>query len=141
MNLDQLALVCAQAATDLATRGEPLPTAVVLPLPAATKVLALPDFPEDDTARFDVLAGLAADVMVPANAPCFGFVAEAVADAGADPVDVVVVVFGARRLGSHVMAAPLEDGQLGEFSAPEPLDPTAMPYLRPLQHAADTATP
>jgi hypothetical protein len=30
---------------------------------------------------------------------------------------------------------------VGEFSPTEQLDAVALPFLRPLQHAADTATP
>lgn len=142
MRIEELEVVCVEAARNLVARREgPLRPSVVLPLPSATRVLTLPEWPDDDPARFDLLARFAADVMVPANAPCFGFVAEAVAaDGDGEPLDVVVVAFGARRLGSRISAAPLEPDGLGEFAESEPLDPEAMPFLAPLQHAVDTAS-
>ena len=139
MTLDQLRQLCEEAARDLVTRTDPPhPTTIVLPGPDATRVTALPDFPDDDVARFELLARFAADEMVPRGAPCYGFLAEAVNQAGDN---VLVVVYGARRHRPHVTAAELRDGTLGPFVAAEPLDPTAMPFLQPLQHAADTAAP
>lgn len=142
MTIDELEAVCTQAARTLAQRERrPLPAAVVLPLPEATRVTTLPDFPDDDPSRFDLLAAFAADVMRPANAPCYGFVAEAALDSEAGPVEVVTVAFGARRLRPRITAAPIGDGGLGAFLDSEELDPTAMPFLAPLQHAVDAAEP
>lgn len=138
MNLAQLAQVCQDVARDLVAREpRPLPATVVLPLPAATRVTSLPDFPDDDAARRALLAHFAADVMGPANAPCYGFLAEA----SVDDVDVLVCAFGARGRGAQVTAAVFESGGLGEFTDPEPLDAAALPFLAPLQQAADAAKP
>lgn len=137
--MEELELVCRQAAADLLAHGpRPLPPAVVLPLPAATRVTTLPDFPDDDGGRFDLLARFAAEVVRPANAPAFGFVGEAVLDDGSD---VAVVVCGARQRPPRVAAAPITPEGLGDFTPSEDLDPTAMPFLSPLQHAVDAATP
>jgi hypothetical protein len=138
VRIEELDAVCRQAARDLVGReGRPLPPAVVLPLPAATRVTTLPDFPDDDPTRFDLLAAFARDVMVPANAPAYGFVAEATAEGA----DVVVVAYGARGHKAQVTAAPLAGEELGEFTPAEELDPAAFPFLAPLQHAADAAQP
>ena len=138
MRFEELELVCQQAARDLVEReGRPLKPAVVLPLPASTKVSTLPEFPDDDPGRFDLLARFAQEVMRPANAPAWGFVAEAVGEGEAGAVDVAVMVCGARNHPPRVSAAPLDGGQVGEFSPSEDLDPTAMPFLGPLRHAAD----
>lgn len=138
MTLEQLRALMVEAAADLVAReARPLPITVVVPLPASTRVTTLPGFPEDDQDRFDLLARFAAEVMVPANAPCFGFLAEAEADGA----DVLLAAFGARRRGAQVMAAALTEAGLGEFGEPEELDPAALPFLRPLQHAADIAEP
>lgn len=140
MTVDQLRALCQEAAHDLATRHErPVPAAVVLPLAGSTQVSTLMDFPDDDQDRHRALSHFAADRMVPAGAPCYGFIAEAELDAGGGVVDVVMVVFGARQRGSWVTAAPLADGALGPFSDAEQLDPSALPFLQPLQHAADLA--
>ena len=147
MRMEELDAVCRQAARDLLARqGRPLRPAVVLPLPDATRVASLPGFPDDDPARFDLLAAFARDRMRPANAPAYGFLAEAAWDTGSGPVDVVVAVCGARGHAPRVTAAPVragDDGEptLGDFVEPEPLDPTAFPFLSPLQHAADAAAP
>jgi hypothetical protein len=136
--MEELDAVCREAARDLVGReGRPVRPAVVLPLPAATRVTTLPDFPDDDGARFDLLAHFAAEVMRPANAPAYGFVAEA--EVG--NVDVVVVAYGARNHRARVTAAPLGEDGVGDFTPPEDLDPTAFPFLSPLQHAADAARP
>lgn len=141
MTLDELRQLCQEAARDLLARhGVPLPAAVVLPSASQTQVATLDAFPLDDDDRFLALSHFAADRMVPAGAPCFGFVAEAELAVDGDVVDVVVVAFGARRHGTWVTAAPIEQGRLGAFGDAEPLDATALPFLRPLQHAADTAT-
>jgi hypothetical protein len=149
VNIDQLAQVCRDAARDLARRApRPLPATVVLPQPNATRVTALPDFPDDDAERRHLLEYFAADVMRPANAPCYGFLAEASLADGSGSVDVVVCAYGARGRGAYVTAAALETGgpgepphDLGPFSDPEPLDPDALPFLCPLQKAADAAAP
>lgn len=142
MRIEELDALCRQAAHDvLAREGRPLPPSVVVPLAAATRVTTLPDFPDDDPARFDLLTGFARDVMVGANAPAYGFVAEASAEGDDGPVDVVVVVYGARNHHPRVTAAPLLGDTLGDFSAPDDLDPAAFAFLAPLQHAADAAQP
>ena len=142
MTFDELAGLCKEAARDLAERQDrPLPAAVVVPAPDATAVTVLPDFPDDDMARFDLLSRFAADRMVPANAPAYGFMAEATLDTDEGPADVLLVVYGARRTRPHITAAPLGDEGPGDFLPAEPLDPTAMPFLTPLQHAADGADP
>jgi hypothetical protein len=77
----------------------------------------------------------------PANAPCYGFVAEGVTEGGdGEPADVVVVAYGARRHHPRITAAHLEpDGTVGRFAEAEPLAPGAMPFLAPLQQAAEAA--
>lgn len=142
MTLDELRQLCQEAARDLAARRDrPLPVAVVVPSPSRTRVTTFDDFPSDDEGRALVLSHFAADHMVPAGAPCFGFVAEADLRADDGGVDVVMVAYGARQRGTWVCAAPLEDGRVGAFSSSEQVDDTALPFLRPLQHAADLATP
>ena len=142
MTFDELESLCQEAARDLAEReARPLPTAVVLPATTATAITVLPDFPDDDVERFDLLSRFAADRMVPANAPAYGFLSEATLAAGDEPADVLMVVVGARRHRPRVTAAALADDGLGAFAPAEPLDPTAMPFLSPLQHAADSAQP
>jgi hypothetical protein len=143
VTLDELRQLCQEAARDLVARhGSPLPSAVVLPLPGHTQIATLDGFPDADEDRHLALSHFAADRMVPEGTPCFGFVAEAELATGDDgAVDVVVVAYGARQRGTWVTAAPLQDGRVGEFSPTEQLDAVALPFLRPLQHAADTATP
>lgn len=158
MTLEELEALCAEAARDLVARSAGrVPATVVLPGAKATSITTLPDFPDDDIERFDALSRFAADRVRPAGVPCYGFVAEAALDTGGGFDDVVVVVYGARRRQPRVMAAPLmrpvDDAdaagpgadaggpQLGSFSPSEPLDPTAMPFLGPLQHAVDAAEP
>lgn len=135
MQFDELRFVCQQAATDLVReRARPLPATVVLPAPHRTRLLTLPRFPDDDEQRHTVLAQLAADEVSATGTPAWGFVAEAeVADR-----DAVVVVYGARRHAPHLTAAWFaSDGDLDEFLPEEELDPTALPFLHPLQHAVD----
>lgn len=143
MRLAELEAVCREAARGMVEReGRPVPAAVVLPLPEANKVTAVPDFPADDAARTALLERFAADVVRPANASCFGFLAEAVVDTGeGPPVDVVVVAYSARGHHAHVTAAPLDADGLGDFTDAEELDPAAMPFLAPLQAAVDAAAP
>lgn len=159
MTLTELEGLVREAAADLATRrARPIAPVVVLPGPTATSVTTLEGFPDDDIARFEYLSRLAADRIRPSGTPCYGFIAEASVDsstpaaaddgpAGAPPAaaaDVLVVVFGARRRPPQIMAAPFADpdgGGLADFTPAEPLDPTAMPFLSPLQHAVDAAEP
>jgi len=141
MTIDELRTLCQEAARDLAERsGRPVPAAVVLPLAERTQIATLEDFPADDQARHQVLSHFAADRMVPAGAPCYGFIAEAELASADDPVDVVLVVFGARQRGAWITAAEVDDRTLGPFGEAEQLDPTALPFLQPLQHAADLAS-
>jgi hypothetical protein len=120
--------------------GRPVPPTVVLPQTDATRVVSLPDFPEDDATRFELLSAFAEDEMRPVNAPCYGFVAEAVADADGAPVEVLVLVVGARGHHPRIAAAPFAaDGAIEPFGDAEDLDPRAMRFLSPLQHAADAA--
>lgn len=134
--------MCLEAARNLAAREErPIPATVVLPLPQATRVTSLADWPDDDARRLELLERFVEDVARPANAPCYGFVAEGVVDVEGEPVDVVVVTYGARGQHPRVTAAPLIGIGLGEFAEAEPLDPVAFPFLAPLQHAVNAATP
>lgn len=140
VTVDELRTLCQEAARDLAGRhGGRVPAAVVLPLARSTQVVTLPDFPADDQERFQVLSHFAADRMVPAGAPCYGFIAEAELATGDEMVDVLTVVFGARQRGAWVTAAPVSEGQVGTFSDAEQLAAAALPFLQPLQHAADLA--
>ncbi|TVP74507.1 MAG: hypothetical protein EA340_01260 [Nitriliruptor sp.] len=135
MQFEELRFVCQQAAIDLTrTRGRPLPPTVILPGPDRTRLLTLPELPEADEARHAVLAQLAADHITLGGVPCWGFVAEAEVDGE----DAVVVVYGARRHAPHVTGSRFDaSGELEEFVASEELDPTALPFLHPLQHAVD----
>ncbi|HUH07177.1 MAG TPA: hypothetical protein VML96_05140 [Egibacteraceae bacterium] len=141
MRMEELEVVCQEAARNMVARqSRPLPPTVVLPLPEATQVAVLQGFPDDDAARFDFLSRFAAERMVPANASCYGFVAEASLEADG-ALDVIVVAYGARRQRPRVTAAPLSESGLAPFGESEELDPTALPFLSPLQHAADSARP
>ena len=135
MQFEELRFVCQEAAMDLLrSRGRPIPPTVVLPGPQRTQLLSLPELPEDDETRHLVLAQLATDHVTAAGVPCWGFVSEA--DVGGQ--DAVVVVYGARRHAPHITASTFaEDGDLAEFVPSEELDPTALPFLHPLQHAVD----
>ena len=139
MQFEELRFVCQEAAIDIVDRhGVARPT-VVLPGPEKTRLLALPQFPEDDEARHELLANLAADEIVEGQIPCWGFIAEAELGQGGD---VVVAVYGARKHAPHLTAAvKLADGTLDEFLPAEELAPEAMPYLHPLQHAVDQLPP
>lgn len=143
MRIAELEAVCREAARGVVEReGRPVPPAVVLPLAAANRVTTFPDFPDDDAARRALLDRFCADVVRPANASCYGFLAEATVSTGTGPpVDVVVVAYSARRHHPHVTAAPLTAAGLGDFTAAEELDPAAMPFLACLQEAVDTAGP
>ena len=142
MRIEELELVCLEAARNLAARDErPIPATVVLPLPQATRVTSLADWPDDDAQRLALLERFVEDVARPANAPCYGFVAEGVVDVEGDAVDVVVVTYGARGQHPRVTVAPLIGKAVGDFAEAEPLDPVAFPFLAPLQHAVNAATP
>lgn len=143
MRLEELEALCREAARGVAEReGRPVPAAVVLPLPESNKVTTFPQFPADDQARAVLLARFSDEVMRPANASCFGFLAEATLDAGdGSTVDVVVVAYSARRQHAHVTAAPITEEGVGDFADTEALDPAAMPFLGPLQEAVDAAGP
>jgi hypothetical protein len=139
VTLDELRILVEEAASALVERTDrPHPVTVVVPLPSATKVISLDGFPDDDADRHLALSALAAREMVPAGAPCFGFLAEAT---GAEGEDLLVIVYGARQRGALVTAAVLDEEGLGPFAPAEPLEPTAMPFIQPLQHAVDTAAP
>ena len=134
MQFDELRFLTQQAALDLVGRGRPVVPTVVLPGPSRTVLLALPDLPDDDESRHAVIAGVAADRVTADGVPCWGFVAEADV-AGADGV---LVAYGARRHAPELTAARFgPDGALDAFVPAEPLDPTALPFLHPLQHAVD----
>lgn len=139
MRIEELEVVCQEAARNLVQRADAsVPASIVLPLPARTQVTSLPDWPDDDTERTRLLERFATDVMRPSNAPCYGFVAEAVTrDDAEEIVDVLVVAYGARRNHPRITAAVFAGGVLGEFAPAELLAPAAMPFLAPLQHAAD----
>lgn len=142
MRLEELDAVCREAVRNLVAReGRPVPAAVVLPLPEATKVTTLPGFPDDDAARTELLERFAQDVMRPANAPCYGFIAEAVVHDEPTAVDVVLVAYGARGQLPRITAAPVTDDDIGEFGEAEELGHGALAFLLPLQRAADSAAP
>lgn len=136
MQFEELRYVCQEAAIDLAAKGErPVPATIVLPGAERTRLVKLEGFPDEDEDRHAYVAQVAHDEVAPSEVPCWGFVAEAEASGGAE---VVVVVFGARRHAPHLTASRIDDhGHLDEFLPSEELDPTAMPFLHPLQHAVD----
>lgn len=136
MEFSELRFICQEAALDLVrTRPRPLPPTVVLPGPERTSLVNIPDFPDEDEQRHGVLSALAEERISQAGVPAWGFIAEAeIAER-----DAVVVVYGARRHAPHLTAAFFDtDGTLIEFAPDEQLDPTAMPFLHPLQHAVDS---
>ncbi len=135
MQFEELRFVCQEAADDLVrSRGRPLPPTVVLPGPQRTQLVTLPELPEEDPARHAVLAQLAEDLITAQAIPCWGFVAEA----EVDDADAAVVIYGARRHAPHLTASRFTaDGGLAGFVSDEELDPTALPFLHPLQHAVD----
>ena len=136
MQFEELRFITQQAAVDLSEKhARPLPPTVVLPGPARTLLLTLPALPDEDELRHLVIAELAAEHLTGEGVPCWGFVAEAEV-AGED---AVLTVYGARRHTPHLSAAMFDaDGSFGEFVPAEELDPTALPFLHPLQHAVDS---
>jgi len=136
VQFEELRFVTQQAAVDLSEKhARPLPPTVVLPGPARTLLLTLPELPDDDELRHLVIAELAAEHLTGEGVPCWGFVAEA--DVAGN--DGLITVYGARRHTPHLSAALFDDdGVLGEFVTAEELDPTALPFLHPLQHAVDS---
>lgn len=139
MTMEELEALCREAARSLVEReGRPLPAAVVIPQQEATRVVSLPDFPGDDQGRTAFLERYAQEVMRPANASCYGFLAEGTAEGD---VEVIVLVYGARRHHPHVTAAPLDGATVGDFLASEELAPAAMPFVAPLQQAVEDSTP
>jgi hypothetical protein len=143
MRIEELEAVCREAAEQVVARGDrPVPPTMVLPLAAATRVVAIPDFPDDEDGRLDLLSRFADDEMRPVNAAAYGFIAEGVAEAeSGGPLEVVVVVCGARNHHPIIFAAPLLGEGLGPFTEAEPVAPTAMPFLVPVQQAVDAARP
>ena len=141
MRIEELELVCQQAARNLVEQQDrPVPVSVVLPLPSKTRVTSLEGWPDDDEGRAALLARFAEDVMRPENAPCYGLVAEGVVVVDDEPVEVLVVTYGARANHPRITAAPIDAEGLGEFTPAEPLAPGAMPFLAPLQQSVDAAT-
>lgn len=140
MRPEELAFVCQEAARDVLDRhGRPLPPTVVLPASDATRVISVPELPDDDRGRLAALDALARAEMLPQARPAWGFVAEAEL---ADGTDVALVAYGAHGLPPRVSAAPfLPDGGLDEFVADETLDDWALPFLSPLQRAAEGSAP
>ncbi len=135
MQFEELRYVCKEAAIDLLSeQGRPLPPMLVLPRPERTRLLTIPGLPDDDRARHDVMAEIAHEELTAKQIPAWGFVAEA--EVGGE--DAAVVVYGARGHAPEITAARFgEEGGLVEFVDEEELDPTAMPFLHPLQHAVD----
>jgi hypothetical protein len=136
VRVEELQFVCEEAARDLAaTEPRPLPAAVVLPAPQVTRLVKLPDFPDDDAGRAALLRSFARDEILAKHHPAYGFLAEAELDDGGD---VLLVVCGAHSVPPRIAAAPLgQDRSVGEFTEPEPLAPRALPFLHPLQHAVE----
>jgi hypothetical protein len=135
VQFEELRFVCQEAADDLVRKhGRPVPPTVVLPGPQRTQLLTLPELPDDDEARHAVLAQLAEDRITGDKVPCWGFIAEA----DVSGQEAIVVVYGARRHAPQLTASAFDaDGALDGFVPAEELDPTALPFLHPLQHAVD----
>lgn len=134
MQFDDLRRLCLAAATDLADRGDrPIAPTMVVPGGDRTQLLTLAGFPDDDEARHAYLVEFARDRLAANRVPAWGLVVEG--EVGG--VDALVVVFGARKKAPMLTAAPLDEDGLGTFVEAEELDPTAMPFLHPLQHVVD----
>ena len=61
MQFEELRFVCQEAAVDIVDRETSARPTVVLPGKERTRLLALPSFPDEDEARHELLANLAAD--------------------------------------------------------------------------------
>lgn len=138
MQFDDLRKLTMAAAHDLVdkaadTGARPIAATMVVPGGASTRLVTLAGFPDTDEARHDYLAQFAADQLTANRVPAWGFVVEAVIN----EVDAVVAIYGARQQAPELTAAPLGPDGLGSWVEAEPLDPTAMPFLHPLQHAVD----
>lgn len=134
MKFEELRFVCEEAAKDLLKKhGRPIEPTIVLPGPDRTRLMKLSGFPEDDETRHALVARFAQDQVVEGAVPCWGFVVEG----DVNGQDALLLVYGARKHAPEITAAPLSDDELGEFLEGEELDPTAMPFLHPLQHAVD----
>lgn len=135
MNVEELAWVCQEAARDMVEREErPFPPAVVLPSPQATRIVTLPEFPDDERSRLGLMESFAEEEILAKSQPAYGFLSEAEVDGD----DVLIAVYGAHSTPPQITAAPLApDGDLGEFNEPEPLDPNALLFIHALQHAVD----
>ncbi len=135
MQFDELRFLAQQAALDLVGRqGRPVTPTLVLPGAARTVLLGLPDLPGDGEGRHAVLAAVALERITAAGVPCWAFIAEA----DVAGTDGLLVAYGARRHVPELTAATwTADGTLDAFVPSEPLDPTALPFLHPLQHAVD----
>ncbi|HKJ55933.1 MAG TPA: hypothetical protein VJ978_08090 [Nitriliruptoraceae bacterium] len=134
MQFEDLRKLSIAAAMDLVDKGQrPVAPTIVVPGGSSTQLVALTGFPDDDEARHDYLARFAADQLAANRVPAWGFVVQAEING----VEAVVVVYGARKKAPELTAAPLLEDGLAAFVEPEELDPTAMPFLHPLQHAVD----
>jgi hypothetical protein len=134
MQFDELRFICQQAALDVVQkRGRPTPPTLVLPGPDSTRLVSITDFPDGDEERHAVIAEIALQDVTGTQTPCWGFIAEA----DVHDTDMLVVVYGARRHAPEITAAVFAGDTTEEFMAPERLDPTALPFLHPLQHAVD----
>ncbi|MBY5163907.1 hypothetical protein [Salsipaludibacter albus] len=134
MQFEDLRKLCIAAAMELAGREErPIPPTMLVPGGERTQLLTLAGFPEEDEARHAYLATFAKEQLEANRVPAWGFLAEGeVGDA-----DAIVAVYGARKKHPRITAAPLADDGVGDFVEAEELDPTAMPFLHPLQHVVD----
>lgn len=139
MRFEDLRFVCEEAAKDVVARGErPVRPTVVVPGEDKTRLLILPEFPPEDQERHDYLVNFAQEQILDRGVPAWGFLIEG----ELDDRDVVVIAYGARKHAPQISAAPFkEDGTLGDFLPGEELDPTALPFLHPLQHAVDSLPP
>jgi hypothetical protein len=135
VQFEELRYVCQQAALDLVrTQGRPLPPTVVLPGPERTALVTLPDLPATTRTGTPSSHSWRTTASPPTRSRAGGS-SRRRTPAGED---VVVVVYGARRHAPRLTASRFaEDGDLEEFVPDQELDPTALPFLHPLQHAVD----
>lgn len=139
MQFEDLRKLTVAAAMDLVDKALDdgdghIPATIVVPGGASTRLVTLAGFPDEDEARHEYLAEFAIDELSANRVPAWGFVVAA----EVNDVDAVVAVYGARKQAPQVTAAPLGPDGLGDFVAPEELDPTALPFLHPLQHVVDS---